>query len=148
MIIVGLDGTLRNNAWRLPIIESEGWDHYHAQGGYDAPHEDVLRIVRGIMRAENMPLDNVRCLTAVPKRLEKSIYDWMLRHNVRVHGISMRPADDWRPEHELKASMVEDLRNAGHNITLAIDDNEKVCEAYRAIGVNVLQWLPVAGGAA
>lgn len=143
MIIVGLDGTLRDNQWRLPTIEARGWEAYHQEAMNDRPTNVVRLLGMAAMWHALHSFESIVCVTGAPERYRKAVGDWMVHNRVHVHRVLMRPLNDWTPEPELKVIMARTL--GIENVLLAIDDNDKVCEAYRAIGIPVLQWLPVNG---
>jgi pyridoxine 5'-phosphate synthase PdxJ len=77
-------------------------------------------------------------LTARPSRLADTTMAWMARHGIAWDLLVMRADDDHRSSPDVKREAVADLRATGYEPVLAIDDDPRNAEMYRAEGVPVV----------
>ena len=134
-IIIGLEGVLARHEWRLPLIESEGWQAYHEAASRDAPNEPMVDLVR----AMSLRGCYVACITARPQSWYSATSKWMLRHGLLIDTIYMRADDDFRPDAAFRSTAVKEILDKAKNVLFAIDDAEKACDVYRAAGIPTLQ---------
>ena len=77
------------------------------------------------------PALGVVLLTARPIRVQRQTLDWLARHPVRWDLLIMRDEDDWSSSHLFKQVELRELRRAGFDPQLAIDDDPRNVEMYR-----------------
>jgi hypothetical protein len=133
-IIVGLEGVLARHEWRHGLIESEGWDAYHAALGQDAPNHAMVQLVRAL----HLQGQWVHCITSRPEKWRQATTKWMALHGVLVDQLHMRGEKDFRSDVELRGEVVDLITTKGI-ILLAVEENEKACDVYRAAGITTLQ---------
>lgn len=139
-ILCDVDHTVSNAAHRDDLIGGEGgWDVYHAAAKDDEPLHDVAEVIRALGAASYVIIG----LTGRPEKWRQLTQEWMFEHSILFDELLMRPDDDYRQAALCKISMA--LRRFGSedelrtNVAMLLDDNEKVTEAFRGLGITVLQ---------
>lgn len=134
-IIVGLEGVLARHEWRMPLIESEGWAAYHQAAKQDAPNHCMVQLIAA-MRVKG---NTIHCVTSRPEAWRGATVKWMAQHGVMVDVLHMRGEKDFRTDIELRTEAVNGVLIVAKEVLLAIDENEKACDVYRAAGIPTLQ---------
>lgn len=134
-VIVGLEGVLARHEWRTGLIEAEGWDAYHVAAAKDAPNHPVVQLVNALHAKGR----KVYCVADRPERFRMMTIGWMVAHGIMVDTLLLRAENDWRRGEEMHAEMVQGIVQVAGSVLLAIDDNDKDCEVYRAAGIPTLQ---------
>lgn len=131
-IILDLDNTIANDAWRIPRIdwkEPDPFKRYHAYhslapfdeaGNHDlfvnTPHEIII-------------------MTARPVHYHAQTEEWLLRHGIDPALILMRNTSDHVHSRELKRQQLCSLKPSygilRENIVCAYDDRQDVIDMYR-----------------
>ena len=102
---------------------------------FDASVDD-LPITEGLGLATSLARDRVVALvTARPARLAPTTLAWLDRHEVQWDLIAMRTDDDHRTSSDTKRDLLVDLRVAGYQPVLALDDDVSNLAMYRSEGV-------------
>ena len=141
-IIFDIDGVLADCSHRLHYIQGENkdYDKFYSYDEVlkDKPILNLDRILFNIQYAneEGSDIDikfitarNIKCITATTKWLERNFGIEVLKED-----ILMRPANDYRPAHEVKEDLIE--KHIGfENILFAFDDDNQVNEMYKKHGV-------------
>lgn len=136
-VICDVDDTVASAFWREDLI-GNGWDEYHSQLHLDKPIEPVLEMLRALERCNYVI---VGC-TARPEKWRKLTMEWMIKHDVPMHTLLMRPEGDFRPARELKVDLVKDYFKTNlDTVSLVLDDREDVVEAFRALGITALRVM-------
>lgn len=141
ILLVDIDHTLSDAAWRDDMIIGGDWDAYHTAGREDAPIQEMVELINGMADSGAMIIG----VTARPDKWRTQTMQWMVKHFVQMHEILMRHDNNYRPSGDMKVELVK--QRFGENLekiptgtaVLFIDDNEKVVEAVRALGITVLQ---------
>lgn len=138
-IIVDIDGTLADNTHRQHLIlgTQKDWDAFFDACPDDAPIFPVVSLVKSLLRDKSHV---VIFVTGRPERIREETLAW-LRENVGVDDpiLMMRPDGDRRPDYEIKADLLSELRSCGVEPELAIDDRPAVAAMWRSEGLLVLQ---------
>lgn len=142
IILVDIDGTLVDNSHRRHLIPKENfrdpysWEAYNKACADDIPIHENLTTVRTL-------IDSGFLAVFVTSRGASSKFETQeqLRSmHLPVSPLIMRPMDELRPPHEWKAVVAEAVANYyGYKITAAIEDDPRVCQAYREQGIAVAQ---------
>lgn len=102
---------------------------------FDASVDD-LPITEGLGLATSLARDRVVALvTARPARLAPTTLAWLDHHEVQWDLIAMRTDDDHRTSSDTKRDLLVDLRVAGYQPVLALDDDVSNLAMYRSEGV-------------
>lgn len=136
ILLVDIDKTLSDAAWRDPLIDSNGWDAYHEQSYLDHPVFETVELVRVLSC-----FWPVIAVTARPERFRQLTMKWLLQHNVPVTELLLRPNDDYRPSPEVKIALIKErfpvITDFRH--FLVIDDREDICVRFKAAGFVAMQ---------
>jgi hypothetical protein len=131
-VIVDLDGVLSDAAARQHYIEAPGRDW---RAFFDACAEDpVIEEVKVVLDLLD-PDVRIVLLTARPQRVHHLTEAWLYRYRIRWDLLLMRPWGDYDLAREFKQASVRDLRAYGFDLRLAIEDDRRNVEMFRAEGV-------------
>jgi hypothetical protein len=135
-ILIDIDHTLSDAAWRDPMIGGEGgWDAYHNASVDDKVAEDMAIFIRAV---RYVPLLAVGC-TGRPEQFRLITMRWLLQHGIWLDHLLMRPNDDFNKAPEMKIALAEEFFNGDlSQIVAVLDDHEGVCSAFVARGVTAL----------
>lgn len=139
VILVDLDDTLAA-AWRREhLIEAEGWDAFHSQLGDDDPIHDLVAAVNALHGAAF----HIIGLTARPEKWRTATMAWMVKHDLHLHELLMRPDADFTKSPVVKVAVAAErlggVDQIKARVAFIIDDRQDVCEAFAALGVTALQ---------
>lgn len=138
-VLIDVDHTLSNAFDRQPMADAKEWDNYHSASLNDKPVKDITNLI-AFCGQYGCTLVG---LTTRPEKWRAVTVEWLLRNEVYLDEIIMRPNDDFRPAAVVKIDQA--IKRFGSeqgvrdNVAFIIDDNDKVVEAFRALGITVLQ---------
>lgn len=147
-IICDLDGTIADCSHRLHHIEKDpkDWGSFFAECEDDKPIESMVFLIDNFIQALlyqtlcDMPQVRVIYSTGRPERIRNKTRDW-LRHEVNRfiphEQLLMRPDGDHRPAEVVKLEQVAKAGIKPEDILCVFDDDEKVCKAWKDLGVTV-----------
>ncbi len=144
IILIDIDHVISDAAWRDHMIDNtrtsnDEWDEYHHSGRHDKPHNEIVELLRQLTINRKYFIVG---LTSRPERWRKQTMEWMLKFNVPMDDLLMRPDKSYEPSAKLKVEQVKEHFNLLlHQIAFVIDDREDIVEAFRAINVNVFQYF-------
>ena len=81
------------------------------------------------------PSLSIVLLTARPGRVHPLTEAWLHRYEIRWDLLVMRPSGDFDLAREFKQTSVAELRAFGFDLRLAIEDDRRNVEMFRAEGV-------------
>ena len=145
IVVVDLDGTLCDSGHREHLARAKQWDEFHSLLCDDEPHEDVLKLLRTLASGDaESPL--IVGLTGRNDRYRPSTLHWLMKHNVPLDDLLMRPDTNFKPDHEMKPEILDQwLSENGHthsDVWFILEDRDKVVEAWRNLGHNCWQCRP------
>lgn len=130
--IVDLDGVLSDAASRQHYLEwpRPDWDRFFEGCGDDSVIEE-MKVLLDLLH------DDLRIvlLTARPERVHELTEAWLRRYRIRWDLLVMRPWGDYEYARDFKEASVGDLRRYGFELRLAIEDDRRNVEMFRAQGV-------------
>ena len=134
-VVVDVDGVLADAQGRQHHLAWDRWD-------WDAFFEDVgddpvIDEVRTLVSLLD-PALVVLLVTARPIRVREPTRAWLDAHALRWDLLVMRPADELAPAVIFKRAVVEELRDAGFTLELAMEDDPRNREMYHEAGVPCL----------
>lgn len=148
-LIVDLDGTLALDDHRRPLIPTQGWKAYFEACVGDTLNRPVARFVR--MMYQNGY--KVHILTGRCNSVRLQTEEWLHRHGVQWDDLSMR-ADgsydptgtsmhkDFRPDHEVKLEMIQQLNLTPEKVFACLDDRDHMVKFWRDMGFTCWQVRP------
>lgn len=146
VIIIDLDGTLCNTRHRDHLAQAGEWEEFHSLLHHDEIFEDVRHLLRMIPWE-----DTVLAITGRTERWRQPTLQWFRDHDIAQHIdiLLMRPDDDFSKAADLKIRLLSEwllgeedgtpiamaMDIARERVKFALDDREKVIDAYRAFGI-------------
>jgi len=143
VLVVDVDGVLSDASGRQHLLggAERQWAAFFEASLDDPPIVEGIGLVRALADTGD-GVGASRCptvlLTARPSRLADTTMAWMARHGIAWDLLVMRADDDHRSSPDVKREAVADLRATGYEPVLAIDDDPRNAEMYRAEGVPVV----------
>jgi len=136
IVLVDIDNTISDSSWRQALIAEENWDSFHAASTFDKPINSVVGLVNVLSKHYT-----VIAHTGRTEKFRKITMEWLCNHRVEFNQLWMRPNHDYRPAHEIKLEQAIEAygQNLSDHVSFIIDDDERVIEAYSAMGVPCLQ---------
>jgi hypothetical protein len=137
-VVFDLDGVLANGDHRQHLLNPErgkrkDWKTFFSRAGEDLLIEEVASLTVLLDPALQRVL-----LTARPTTIQELTLDWLSRHSIRWDLLVMRRDGDFSPSPEAKRDAVRELRAAGFEILLALDDDRRNVEMFHAEGIRCL----------
>ncbi|GAB2603246.1 hypothetical protein GCM10027168_40320 [Streptomyces capparidis] len=133
--VFDLDGTLADVRGRLHFLERRprDWDAFFAAAPEDPP------LAEGVALAlSHAATGDIAYVTGRPERCRADTLDWLARHGLPPGPLLMRGPRDRRPARVAKPALL--LRLARDRpVSLVVDDDPQVCDAYEAAGFTVLR---------
>lgn len=138
IILVDIDHTISDAFHRDEMIGVAPWDEYHKRSIEDLPAKDFVEFYRNAKRVSHY---NWIGITSRPEKFRGLTNQWLVRHNIELDDLWMRPDFNFNPAPDVKLSLCREKLGEDwqKDILLLIDDNEKVIEAFRGAGVTCLQ---------
>jgi phosphoglycolate phosphatase-like HAD superfamily hydrolase len=134
-ILVDLDHTVSNAFWRDSMIGTVSWDEYHEQSKNDKPFKKVVRLINSLAAMDYY-------IIAVTGRTEKHraiTIDWLLKNQVHIDEVLMRPDNIFLKNADMKIKLIEDRFHGYYkDIHFLIDDNEDTILAFSNLGITTL----------
>ena len=139
--IFDLDGTLADISHRLHHVQGrrKDWDAFFAGIPEDRLNMPVAHVLDAFARARSAAI--VLC-SGRPERCRRDTEAWLALHEVPYEALYMRSDNDTRPDHIVKAEMLEQVRAAGFEPVIVIDDRQSVVDMWRDKGLTCLQCAP------
>lgn len=135
-VLCDIDHVLANAFHRDAMIGTNTWDEYHAAAAQDEPLHDM----RDMIRALHAHGFNIIGLTARPEKWHTATMSWLLKHDIPLNELLMRPMSDFRPSPEMKVDLaLKRFKSIQQEVLFLLEDREDVCTAFRALGITVLQ---------
>lgn len=146
-IIVDLDGTLCNTDHRVVYAQNGEWDEFHSR----CLDDDINHGIMDLLCAMS-PLSNhlyapfrVTVMTGRNEKWRKMTNEWLRIHEIDhcVDELFMRPDDCYLSDVDLKLGWIEkefgNFQLASQRILFALDDRDKVVQAFRDKGIETWQ---------
>jgi len=142
-ILIDIDGTIADNFHRLHFIQGprKDWPAFFDAMGGDDPIPEMVALVKALNQAKGVCLVYV---TGRPDSHRRQTEYWFADHMSAAWTRLpfMRKAQDYRPDHAVKAEILKGLRERGYDPKIAIDDRDQVVQMWRRAGLRCLQCAP------
>lgn len=144
VIVVDLDGTLYDSRGREHLAQNKHWDDFHRASAGDPPNMDVLKVLTALPTGRTIVIG----CTGRNEEFRGITETWLTATGAGVmfDEVLMRPEGNYMPDNELKPMMISeyfgDLPAALENVTVILEDREKVVDAWRALGFPCWQVRP------
>jgi predicted kinase len=127
-VLVDIDGTTAIITGRSPFDGSR----VHQ----DVPNQPVIDVVRALHTAGNQ----IVFLSGRTEACRAETEAWLTRHvAVPYDGPFMRPVGDQRKDSIVKVELFDSHVRETYDVTCVLDDRDQVVNAWRALGLTVLQ---------
>jgi predicted kinase len=127
-VMVDIDGTVALHGTRDPYDES--------RVGEDQPNLPVIEAVREAHAAGR----RVIFLSGRHDTCRPATATWLTEHvGIAYEGLFMRPADDDRPDWQVKRELFDRHIRACYNVRRVYDDRNQVVRMWRSLGLTVFQ---------
>ncbi len=134
-VIADLDGTLVDVREILHHVSGEERDFhaFHSASADSPANEEVAAAVR--QAAE----DGLAVLVVTSREFiwRDLTLDWLAVHDVPYDQLVMRVVGDYRPDHVVKAEMLDQLESEGYTVEQAWEDSEDIVELWRSRDIEV-----------
>lgn len=134
-VIADLDGTLVDVSSIKHLVEGEDrhFHAFHAASKDCPPRPEVVDAVRAAHAAGRAVL----VVTSREFIWRDLTLDWLQQHDVPYDQLVMRIVGDYRPDHVVKAEMLDTLEADGFAVLEAWEDSDDIVELWRSRGVTV-----------
>lgn len=131
-VVVDLDGVVSDATHRQHLVTGgrRAWDEFFEACGADPVIAEVARLVSLLD-----PGLVVVLLTGRPLGVRVLTLDWLERVDLRWDVLVMRDSGDYSASRAFKRRSVAELRAAGFELRLALDDDRRNCEMFRSEGL-------------
>ncbi|MGH9127596.1 MAG: hypothetical protein ACRDY2_01195 [Acidimicrobiales bacterium] len=131
-VVVDIDGVVSDATHRQHLVTGgrHHWEEFFEACGQDPLIEETARLIE-LMAPELL----VVLLTGRPLSVRAATLDWLGRMQLRWDLLAMRDVGDYAASRSFKARSVGELRAAGFELRLALDDDMRNCEMFRLEGV-------------
>ena len=129
-IMVDIDGTVAlHEGVRGPYDTSR----YHL----DKPNRPIIELVQDYAYDQGT---KILFCSGRDERFSDVTYEWLMEYvKVPVAGLFMRPANDTRRDDIVKLELFDKHIRDNYNVKFVLDDRNRVVQAWRSIGLTVLQ---------
>ena len=131
-VVFDIDGVLSDAVGRQHFLERgrRNWDAFFEACGDDPVIEEIARLLELLD-----PTLQVILLTGRPLRVRPQTLAWLERYGLRWDLLIMRDWGDYSYVTSFKRSVVEELRAAGFDLRLALEDDPQNHAMYVAEGI-------------
>lgn len=135
-----IDGTIANVGHRLHHIERrpKNWRKFFATVGEDLPIVHIIELARDLAEA-GVPVVYV---SGRSDECRADTLAWFSTHDLPLGPLYMRRAGDHRPDHIVKAELLDQILRDGFQPSMAFDDRDQVVAMWRRRGVPCAQVAP------
>ena len=133
--VIDIDGVLSDAVSRQHYLESprRDWRAFFDACGDDPVIEEV-KVLLDLLDRDLL----IVLLTARPERVHPLTEAWLAHYEIRWDLLIMRGWGDYEVARDFKQSTVWELREAGFELRLAIEDDRRNVEMFRAEGIPCL----------
>jgi len=134
-VIVDLDGTLCDVSTILHFVEGKEKDFhaFHSASAGCPPDDHVAAAVRAAHDAGQ----GILIVTGREFIWRDLTLDWLRDHDLPYDELVMRITGDYRPDHVIKAEMLDDLITRGWAVSDAWEDQDDIAELWESHGISV-----------
>ncbi|CAK9883864.1 MAG: hypothetical protein XXXJIFNMEKO3_00238 [Candidatus Erwinia impunctatus] len=142
-VIFDVDGTLAafdpDQVGHWVLGEEKQWDPFFAAMAEAEVNADLQRLAQ-MLHAQQQAI--VIC-SGRPDSHRAHTEAWLTRHNIPFVAAYLRPdEEDHVPDEEVKARLLQRMRDDGYQPWLVIDDRQAVVDFWRQAGLTCLQCAP------
>ena len=134
-VVFDMDGVLSDATNRQHFLDGRrrDWEAFFNACGDDPLIDEVARVLSLLDESLRIVL-----LTGRPLRVQPQTLAWLTRYNLRWDLLVMRPSGDYAAALAFKRRSIAELRAYGMRLELALEDDRRNLEMFRAEGVPCL----------
>ena len=132
IFVFDLDGTIADARHRLHHIQAnnKNWDAFHQACVDDTPIKTTITIMAALFCAGY----SIYIITGRSKSVEKETLEWLKKHKVPFHLLTMRPEGDHRPDDTLKPILAFSISATPENVQVVFEDRSRMVSKWRSLG--------------
>ncbi len=131
-LAVALEGTL-SDAMQRQELRNESFEEYQAAVSEDIPNKKLIEF----LNEHNN--DELVIYSTTPENYRPAIMEWLLENGVDADQLLLKKKSDYRPEYEIKVSMIMGLNSLDKECKTVIENSQKVADLLREQDFLVLQ---------
>lgn len=137
-VLFDIDGTLALIDHRRPLLDGAppDWKSFNALMGDDTPNHPIVELYKTLWDSGKYQLILVSGRGEEHREITET---WLAWNSVPFDRLLMRPANDFRPDTEIKKEILDRLRQEGNEISFVVDDRRSVVDMWRENGITCLQ---------
>ena len=142
--VFDLDGTLINIDSVVHLMADQKYEEFADATLECPPHPAMVNFARRCQLFSELLI-----VTAKPERLHDKTINYLSFYGLQPEAIMMRPKHNFDPSPELKMKLLQGyvdpelkLERWQDTILFAVEDRDKMVDAYRAAGITCLQCAP------
>jgi hypothetical protein len=135
-VIFDWQGTLVDVRGIRHLVENtdkKNFPEFHRQTGLCPPIEDTVEAAKRAAFDDKF----IVIMTGCSDDFQGVLANWLGEHGVPFNMIMMRKAGDWRRDVVIKREMLEWLREHGHDVVHAHDDNPNIVALWNEENIPV-----------
>lgn len=134
-----IDGVLADVRHRLHFLQRRPKDW---KGFFNAAPDDPVLEPGRVAALEAARSTTIIYVTGRPHRCRRDTVNWLAQHGLPAGDLHMRPNYDRRPARFYKGEVIAKIA-AGHELVTVIDDDDRVVDHLRELGLPVLHatWM-------
>jgi hypothetical protein len=110
------------------------WHDYNGLAAFDAPIDPVVALMRILA-----PYRKILMTSGREDKVRRD-FEWAIdKHDVPVNRLFMRRTGDQRKDDVVKLEIYREQIQPYYDVQLVVDDRPSVCDAWRSIGLPVIQ---------
>lgn len=135
VVVFDMDGVLTNSAHRQHFIEGpeQDWDAFFAACDGDAEISEIREVLDLIDVRTRVVL-----LTSRPIAVQAQTLAWLQHTNMRWDLLVMRESREEMTSREFKKLEAQRLLDAGFDIRVVFDDDQRNIEAFHELGLRAV----------
>ena len=141
VVLCDIDHTISDASRRDYLLDNRpiDWYGYHSIAGGDEPVDAIVDLIRALDSQGYVVIG----LTARPEKWRGITVDWLVRHDIPLEDLIMRPDDGFTPAAELKYNLAIDHFGSEtelkSRVSLVLDDRDDIVEKFNGLGLVTLQ---------
>ena len=136
-VIFDIDDTLSDTTHRRHFVErvkGNDWTSFFLSCGKDSEKEEIVRLARKLA-ANGL---GIAIMSGRRQSVRDISVDWLEKAGINADRMFFRREKDFRKSHVVKQSWTEVLLSEGHEIVMALDDEEPNRRMFSGLGITAL----------
>lgn len=141
LYLFDLDGTLADLTHRLHHVKNgnSDWDAFFEACTGDEPIKEIIGLAITLKEAGA----DIWIVSGRSDQVLAETAFWLNMYGVPHDALLMRRAGDYRPDHQIKQEMLDNMLDIDRErVAMAFDDRDRVVKMWRDNGIRCLQVAP------